>query len=89
MSSFPTPQHLHDAPRALALSFWTLVVFSLGMVVAFAVVASVDPVASPLIGGAILVLAVLWGVHVRSVRSHRAEIASDPRFHAARERRGF
>lgn len=90
MSPLPTPPHLHEeAPSALAMSFWTLVVFTLGLIVAFVVVASINPIDSPVIGGAIVLLAVLWALHARSVRAHRAEIARDPRFHAARERRGY
>ena len=90
MSPLPTPPHLNEeAPSALAMSFWTLVVFTLGLIVAFVVVASINPIDSPVIGVALVVLAVLWAVHVRSVRAHREEIARDPRFHAARERRGY
>jgi hypothetical protein len=89
MSPLPVPRHLRGAPRALAQSFWILVISTLGFVIAFVVVASIDPVASPVIGGTIVVLMAMWALHLRAVRAHRIEISRDPAFRHARERRGF
>ncbi|MCW3013523.1 MAG: hypothetical protein JWO02_615 [Solirubrobacterales bacterium] len=84
-----TPRHLPEAPTGLIQAFWVFVVLTLGLMVAVVIVARVDPFGAPVIGVAIAVLSVLWGLHVRAAHVHRAEIERDVAFRRARERRGF
>ena len=85
----PSPPHLDKAEKTLAQSFWVLVAFSLAVITAFVVTASINPIEAPVFGVALVVLAVLWAVHALDVRAHRAELLRDPDFKHARERRGF
>jgi hypothetical protein len=93
MSALPgTPHRIRDAERTIVRtaveSFWTIIALVLGLLAFFAVAGGSTVVTEPTVVVA-LVLLVLWGLHVRSVRHHPEAVRADERWRHARERRGF
>jgi len=77
-----------SVPRIVSESFWTVVALTLGLL-AFFLVAAGSAFVTRQVAVAALVLFVLWGLHVWSVRRHAVEVHRDERWRQARERRGF
>jgi uncharacterized membrane protein YczE len=88
----PHPHSIRDAERTLVRtlveSLWALVALALGMLAFFALAVGPTVLTRPAAVGTV-VLAVLWGLHARSVRHHPEALHSDERWRRARERRGF
>jgi hypothetical protein len=78
-----------DATRALAQTFWILVLSTLIFLGGGVFVAGPDVLATPLMATLAAGLSIVWAIHAMDVHTHRREIRRDPAFRRARERRGF
>ena len=70
-------------------TFWLMVLGLMCIYAFFVALGSFNPADTVGASVAVLVLAVLWGVHSAIEARHRVEIERDPMLRSARERRGF